>query len=181
MSEIITIDGVKKKRGKDGYFRGCPYNCDTNTGYPRKKWKTEKGIRGHASKCDHSPTKIAEREAAENARLLKWENEALDKIAKLPFKVGDTIHYWFYTVTKPTHIRDYRGRTKRVRYEEERRYDSATVIVESLDADNWNVLINNDPKIKVSCIASSADEAIKMAIQADKEYKDACEFAARCR
>ena len=181
MQEVITVGGIKKKRSKNGYFCGCPYKCDIGTGYPLRKWKTEKGIRKHASECSHSPSKVAERKAEEEARNLKREKEAVAKIAALPFSVGDTIYYWYYNVTKPTHKIDYRGRLKRVRYEEEREYRSATAKVESLTATLYGVLINNDKRIKVTAIVESEEKAAELARAEDKAYKERCEFAARCR
>ena len=181
MQEVITIGGIKKKRSKNGYFNGCPYKCDIGTGYPLRKWKTEKGIRKHASECSQSPSNIAKREVEEEARNSKREKEAIDKIVTLPFSVGDTIHYWYYNVTKPTHKIDYRGRRKRVRYEEEREYKSATAKVESLTATPHGVLINNDKRIKITAIVESEEKAAELTRTEDKAYKERCEFAARCR
>lgn len=189
----IEFEG-KIIKAKNGYYK-CPFRCDSHSGYPAKKWKTEKGFRQHMEKCTGKPSYFNKKVEENKIRTKKIEE--LKKLCiesgKIPYKIGDTINYYGYYVTKPTHVQKF-NRMVRVRYEEERSYYAETTTVNHIDfeipfyfLDNKNIddIINNymviNHKIKLHQIFQTLKEATDIKNIEAKKYKDDCEHAAMCR
>lgn len=189
----IEFEG-KTVKAKSGYYK-CPYHCSSGTGYPTPKWKTEKGFRQHMEKCTGKPSYVKKRYDDNNERNKKIENlkqQCIDS-GKIPYKIGDTINYYGYYITKPTHVQKF-NRMVRVRYEEERSYYAETTTVNYIDfeipyynIDNITIdyIIENymviNHKIRLNNIFSTLKEATEKKEQEAKRYKEDCEHAAMCR
>lgn len=152
------------------HCRQAPKTGDFRRNY---KWKTERGFNNH--KC----YKDIQLENAERAAQQEKQKEVqlAQAIATAKFQVGDTIHYYSYTVTKPIHV--WRGdRRVRVRYEEERRYWATSGVVEEIQIGGYKV---GNRVIHETSIFETEDKAAAVAATKNADYKESCEFAARCR
>jgi hypothetical protein len=114
------------------------------------------------------------------------------------YKSGDTVFVSTYVVTKPTH--EQRGsRMVRVRYEEKRRYDVFTFVIDSvleptidnlykinhcLDCDQQYPISYTTKNFKIisqSDIFENREEATSHASDKQKAYNEACDLASMCR
>lgn len=64
VDDIFEFEGHTIKRS--GKFFRCPFNCG-DPRFPRPKWKTLRGIKGHLDSCYNRPSAIAKREEAKQA------------------------------------------------------------------------------------------------------------------
>jgi hypothetical protein len=189
----IEFEG-KIVKAKNGYYK-CPYHCSSGSGYPTPKWKTEKGFRQHMKKCTGKPSyfnKRIEENKIKNEKIIELKKKCIDS-GKIPYKIGDTINYYGYHVTKPTHVQKF-NRMVRVRYEEERSYYAETTTVNHIDfeipfyhLDNINIddIIKNymviNHKIHLHQIFQTLQETIDIKNQEAKRYKEDCDHASMCR
>ncbi len=160
MAKVFTCEHCRKAPLSGGFRRNC-------------KWKTEKGLANHRCYKDVQleNTERAARQATQREVQLK------QAIATAKFQIGDMIHYYGYTVTKPTHI--WRGdRRVKVRYEEERGYWADSGVVEGIQINGYKIHSRIVPE---SHICESEEVAVAAALLQQKKYNESCEFAARCR
>jgi hypothetical protein len=165
------------KLTKSGEYMCSACKAAPHTGqYPRRwKWKTEKGFLGHSCYADEQKNK-----AESDAKYKKDQEERLASwISNAKYKVGDTVFYYDYTVSKPTH--EWRGsRLVHVRYEEERSYYSSQGTITgfciggyTIGSFPWNISECN--------IRLTNDEVSKAANAAQCGYREGCDFASSVR
>lgn len=146
------------------------------SGYRRKyQWKTQRGLDNHKCYKDDQKRALQQKEkyAAEQKELLE------KAIRNAEHEIGETIHFWGYTVTKPTHV--YRGtRLVHVRYEEERSYwnDSGTITEITIKGYKIGVRAYDISKLN---LCETKEIAIKIAAEKGAKYKESCDFSSRCR
>jgi len=176
MSEEATImfDGKEVKPKKGFYY--CPFRCGDPL-YPRKKWKTERGFRKHMESCSACPSAQTRNEQAKKERDADNEKRKQAAMADCPYKIGDTICYVREIITAPTH-RHNGLRMVRVRYEAEKRFVADSATVESFGFD-YGLFINDGIRLTNICVDMA--EATAKAEKKTKDYREHCEFAARCR
>jgi hypothetical protein len=108
----------------------------------------------------------------------------------LPYKIGQTIYYTYFWVTKPTHEWKWK-RLVRVRYEEERSYSYGEETIKSIDfayrgyvpngiEQMKNYLLFNN-KIPLSDLCDSLEEAKTKSSEQSKSYKKDCDLASSYR
>lgn len=170
------------------------------------KLTTLKGYNKHLD--NHSNLEIIKQEKEiKQAQLQKQkEDEFTIKYRKLIeiglfkplYNSGDSVIVSTYIVTKPTHEKRF-NRMVRVRYDEERKYDVFDWVIDNVIEPTINDLyrINNCIElnkkypityltknlyiISESNIYQDRVKASENALIKGKEYKDACDFASRCR
>ena len=114
------------------------------------------------------------------------------------YNSGDSVIVSTYIVTKPTHEQRF-NRMVRVRYEEERKYDVFDWVIDKVIEPTINDLyrINNcielNQKYPIHYLTKNFKTISELNIFNDrikanddstnegKQYKDACDFASRCR
>jgi len=119
--EAIDFEGKLVTPTATGIYR-CPYNCG-QSGYPAKKWKTEKGFVKHTTECPKRPSAVNKRQEAELQRIdlvNDWKNtlEFLKEelLYNLNIELGQEVYWVRRIVVKDTH--EWRGnRSVKVRYE----------------------------------------------------------------
>lgn len=183
-----------------------PYICERCKNAPLKKnwprpyrWKTKRGFDNH--KCyteaqeKRDKTRAANKDARdaknrvlaeERERARKEEHDAAigKRVETAKHKPGDVVFAAFYRVTKPTH--EWRnGRHVRMRYEEDRSYQSGEMVVTEIlmygyRAVNKNMQFSSREisDLDIYPTLAEAEEAAKTKAAA---YKEQCEFASRCR
>lgn len=183
----IEFEGkvVKPKRG----IYKCPFKCSAHSGYAERTWKTEKGFRKHMTECYKRPSfekSKQDKEAAERAAFEPIRDEIL---ASLDIKVGDKIAVVKEWIVKPTHEQRF-NRMVRVRYEAVKRFEGIEIEIRKIDVrptsltdkdfiKRNNLYINDE--FRLSDISSSIEVAKLKAIECQKSYDAACEFASLCR
>jgi hypothetical protein len=173
--DSIEFEGKTVKPTKGGVYH-CPYNC-SDPGYPRKKWKTEKGFRKHMEKCPNSPS-AAQRKLDEQAhRKAESDAKAQEAMKDCPHKIGDTVFYVREIITSPTHKHNGQ-RMVRVRYEAKKRFQAETVEIKRFGFD-YSLYANDGIRLDNLCETMQAAEAKAVEMQAG--YDEHCEFSARCR
>lgn len=163
----IDFDGQIVKPSTRGYV--CPFRCHDSR-YPAPTWKTEKGFRQHMITCPHAPSNLKRDEE-------RRESLFLENVAKAKYKVGDTISYVCEVITKPTHESRW-GRLVRVRYEPEKYYRADRSEIRTI---GWDGSVVYNGHIQERDICASLEEAQKFAEERTTAWKEACQFAARCR
>lgn len=153
----------------------CPYNCGT-PGYPKPKWKTEKGYKKHIETCHMRPQAVQQRADQRKEKELRDQQVIVETLKKCEYKIGDTIHYCTYSVTHPTHING-----RKVRYEEKRRYYSARAIIDSIEATSDGCLFFNQNRISKSDICDSEQSAKTKAEESQKSHEEHLAFSSFCR
>lgn len=184
---IIEFDGKQVKPNKHGIYR-CPFNCG-NSGYPAPTWKTEKGFRKHMTTCPKRPSYLKDKQDKEAAEQAAFEPIRAEILASLDIKVGDKIAVVKEWIIKPTHELRF-NRMVRVRYEAVKRFEGLEIIINKIEVRpsqmtnieyiKSNCLYIND-EYRLSDIVSSLKDAKEKAIQSQKSYDEACEFASQCR
>lgn len=184
---IIEFDGKQVKPNKQGVYK-CPFKCG-NTSYREPTWKTEKGFRQHMSKCHKRPSYLKDKQDKEAAEKLAFEPIKEAILASVDIKVGDKIAVVKEWIVKPTHEQHF-NRMVRVRYEAVKRFEGIEIEVRKIDVrptvltdiefiKRNNLYINDE--FRLSDISSSLEVAKLRAIEYQRSYDDACEFASRCR
>ncbi len=176
-NSVFEFEGVKIKPSKSGTYNGCPFNCDVGTGYPIRKWKTEKGIKNHLKECCNTPTNVKVREEKttamaneEKKRIAELERKRADILKRIPQKVGDTIYHTYSHCVKPTH--EWRGsRRVRVRYEAVYSYGWSEATIASIGFGAGTMIVFNE-NIAASAICATAEEAKKRSEEDQKEHDD---------
>ena len=98
----------------------------------RWQWKTERGLRDHRCYKDDA-ARQSEHEAQAQTDHMVFDTLFAEYVAKCPPKhaIGESVSYVSYIVTQPTH--KWNGsRMVHVRYEEVRRYDADTSVIEAI-------------------------------------------------
>lgn len=170
----IAFEG-KAAKPKAGTYT-CPFGCGPK-GYPKSKWRTEKGFRKHMESCGNSPSatvRASERESAQQA-----EREIKKVAAQTGFgkTIGDPIFYVQMRVTAPTHAQKF-GRMVRVRYEELREYEPRSGMIESFGYDH-SLYINHG--IRPADLCESMEAARVEATKRRAAYQEHLDFSAMCR
>jgi hypothetical protein len=184
----IDFDGTIVKL-KNGVYK-CPFHCNTGSGYPAQKWKTEKGFRQYMLKCPKSPSFVKRRFDEINLELEAFNKMKAELLPTLPYTIGQKIYYVREIITKPTHEKRW-NRMVRVRYEEEKRFSAEEDEIKTIDVE-WDGYVPKDidsmkhyvvlnGRIKLRTLCDSYKEAIEKAIQDKIKYDEACEFAYMCR
>lgn len=183
----IEFDGVIVKL-KNGVYK-CPFNCSQDSGYPIRKWKTEKGFRQHMEKCYKRPSYINKLREDENKDLETLNKMKEELLPTLPYKIGQKIFYVREIIVKPTHVKKW-NRLVRVRYEEEKDFRGEEDIIKSIDInigfvpndlESLKHFIVLNGHIKLRSLCNTLEEAVEKAKNDEIEYKKACDFAAFCR
>ena len=157
---MFTCNICKKAPLKNGWSRNCT-------------WKTQRGFDNHKCYKDEQ-SRMAEQAEKRKKRL---EEDLKKAIETAEYSVGETVYFWGYTVTKPTHV--YKsGRMARVRYEEERNYWSDFGKITEIAIGGYKVGMRHVHKWN---ICKTIDEATEQARLKQEAYKESCEFASRCR
>ena len=148
-------------------------------------------------KCPKSPvhTKLQDernkiKDEKEKEKILLFEKMKEEFLLTLPYKIGQTIYYIYYRVTKPTHEWKWK-RLVRVRYEEERYYSYGEETIKSIDfvyrgyipneieqMKNY-LLFNNN--ISLSSLCNTLEEAKIKSSELSKIYKEGCAEASSYR
>ena len=125
---------------KKGSHYYCPYDC-SDSRYPKKKWKTEKGAVKHVNDCFMRPEEVEKRNKREHERELAATKSNQDALGSAKYKIGDTISYILTVVIKDTH--EQRGnRLVKVRYEKECDFKARTATVKSIRALHGSLIYN---------------------------------------
>lgn len=183
----IEFEGklVKPKRG----IYKCPFKCSAHSGYYEKTWKTEKGFRKHMTECYKRPSFEKDKQDKEAAERAAFEPIKAEILASVDIKVGDKIAVVKEWIVKPTHEQRF-NRMVRVRYEAVKRFEGIEIEVRKIDVrptsltDKEFIKRNNlyiNDEFRLSDISSSLDVAKLRAIECQKSYDAACEFASQCR
>jgi hypothetical protein len=185
---VIDFDGVQVKPNKQGVYK-CPFKCG-NPSYREPTWKTEKGFRGHMTKCHKRPSFLKDKQEKEAAEIAAFEPIRNKILATINLKVGDKIAVVKEWVVKPTHEKRF-NRMVRVRYEAVKRFEGIEITVNKIDVrptthitsieqiKNTFLYINDE--YHLSDICPSLENAKVIAIAKQKNYDEACEFASQCR
>ncbi len=170
------------------------------------KLTTLKGYNKHLENHSNSETRKKEQQIKQVEAQKQKDEEFAIKYQKLIdmglfnplYNSGDSVIVSTYIVTKPTHEQRF-NRMVRVRYEEERRYDVFDWIIDKVIEPTINDLyrINNCIEmnkqypiqyvtknfkvISESDIFQDRSKAKELSDNNSKQYKDACDFASRCR
>jgi len=183
----IEFEGklVKPKRG----IYKCPFKCSAHSGYPEKTWKTENGFRKHMTECSKRPSYQKDMQDREAAQKAAFEPIKAEILASLGLKIGDKIAVVKEWIIKPTHEKRF-NRMVRVRYEAVKRFEAMEIEVKKIEVYSStltdkefikrNNLVIND-EFRLSDISSSLDVAKLRAIECQRSYDAACEFASQCR
>jgi hypothetical protein len=113
----------------------CPIckKAPSQGGYPRRwQWKTEKGLREHRCYKDDA-ARQAERDVQAQVERMVFDTLFAEYLATRPpqHQIGESVSYVSYLVREPTH--KWNGsRMVHVRYEEVRRYDADTSVIEAI-------------------------------------------------
>lgn len=127
----VQFNNITIKPDSLGYYK-CPYNCNKNTGYPSPKWKTEKGILNHLSKCVKNPDNILKQAEIKNNIITTLEKLKEIYIPTLPYKIGDEISYIKKIIVEDTH--KWNGfRYVKVRYEPIIQYRANTETINTIN------------------------------------------------
>lgn len=170
------------------------------------KLTTQKGYNKHLDNHSNAES-IKKEKALKQAKQAKIREE--DFLAKYQtlkdlnlftplFNSGDSVIVSTYVITKPTHEQRF-NRMVRVRYEEERRYSVFDWVIEKAIEPTINdlfrinhciekneqypirYLTKNNKVISNLDIYQDRNKANEDSQNKDKSYKEACEFASRCR
>lgn len=171
------------KPDKRGFYR-CPYRCG-DPRFPRRKWRTEKGILKHLGECPLRPEAVAARKVEEERQEVERKARAAEKIAACTRKVGDIIFFVKKIVVEPTHVR--RGnRMVRVRYEEKCRFEADKGTIQQILHDGrhdgwpaWYAIgfgIVTEDQVKPTW-----EEAVEAAKARQKGHEEWLETCAMCR
>lgn len=183
----IEFEGkiVKPKRG----IYKCPFKCSAHSSYPERTWKTEKGFRKHMTECTKRPSFQKDKQDKEAAERAAFEPIRDEILASLDIKIGDKIAVVKEWIIKPTHEQRF-NRMVRVRYEAVKRFEGLEIVVAKIDVHpssftsiesiKSNCLFIND-EYRLGDICLSLKEAKEKAIECQKSYDAACEFASQCR
>jgi hypothetical protein len=183
---IIEFDG-KQVKPKNGVYR-CPFNC-SNSGYPAPTWKTEKGFRKHMTTCSKRPSFLKDKQEKEAAENAAFELIRAEILASINIKVGDKIAVVKEWVVKPTHELRF-NRMVRVRYEAVKRFEGMEIVVNKIDVrfstlpnKEWikNQCLYINDEFRLMDVWPSLEKAKTRAIEQQKAYDTACEFASQCR
>ena len=184
---VIEFDGKQVKPNKHGVYR-CPFKCG-NTSYKEPTWKTEKGFRQHMTKCHKRPSFLKDKQDKEAAEKAAFEPIKAEILASVDIKIGDKIAVVKEWIVKPTHEQRF-NRMVRVRYEAVKRFEGMEIEVRKIDVrptsltDKEFIKRNNlyiNDEFTLSDISSSLDVAKLRAIELQRSYDAACEFASQCR
>lgn len=177
----IAFEGKVAKPKSGAYL--CPFGCGPK-GYPKSKWKTEKGFRKHMESCDNSPLA---KERANGREVAAQAEREVKKIAALEaFKVaqdglgkavGDEIFYVQMRVIAPTHVRKF-DRMVRVRYEELREFEGCACKIEFFGFDH-SLYINHG--IRLGDLCESLTAARAEATKRRAAHQEHLDFSAMCR
>lgn len=186
----IFFDSVLVPQDKKGAY-SCPF-CNGDPRFPPPKWKTERGILNHISKCTSSPSAMAAKKKQVDINDQRKKDSEIEynkcrdqAIASCPVKIGDEVFFVDCEVKKPTH--DSLGR--RLRYEEHRHYFARRITVDRIGFtgfEKWNanqsgadVVINGI--VKVGSIKPTMKEAETEANRANIKHKEALVFSSNYR
>lgn len=175
-NETVFFQGKTIPPGKDGRYK-CPFPCG-GSGYPKPKYKTMAGFLKHLESCKATPS--AKQKAAEQAKVDEVARTVVRNkaFAECPYQVGDTIHYWYETVTKPTHVRRF-DRMVRVRYEEEKLFRAYTSTIADIGFDGRDIVFNRN--VRIGQICPTQDEAEFIAKTKQNSWDEHVRFSAECR
>lgn len=188
----LDFEGVLVKPTKSGIYY-CPFGCGV-PGYPKKKWKTEKGFRQHMEVCSGRPSLIeaaSKRRSEMLAKLEPRKEQILLALKERGIVVGATINYVSATIVKPMY--EYRGdRRVKVRYEDVYRFEARTTEIRSIDIHEHDpdkisldfamqnyVKINRE--IRIDLVSATIDEARANAEIFQKRHDEHLRFSAECR
>ena len=170
MKALIEFEGKTVKPNKNGEYK-CPFNCG-HTGYPVRKWKTEKGFRRHMNNCSQRPSLLRKRKETNDSLKIK----ALSEVTK---NVGQVIFYIHEIIVKPTHIQ--RGnRMQRIRYEAVKKFAARTDTIKTINYYQGQGIYFNDG-IRETDICETMENAETLASIKQKQYDDHCRFSEMCR
>lgn len=186
----VQFNNITIKPDSLGYYR-CPYNCNKNTGYPSPKWKTEKGILNHLSKCIENPENILKNKIEKNNIINKLESLKPIYLQNLKYKLGDEIAYIKKIIIKDT--TEWNGfRYVKVRYEPIIEYEvkKETIFMISFIIPDYEpkledldklVYFNNTVYLSDIHITEDYDMLCKKAEELTKLDEQNREFASLCR
>ena len=180
---IIHFEGEDVKP-LHGSYR-CPFDCGT-PGFPKAKWKTEKGFRSHMEKCVKKPSFLErkkEREDKNKEIISAIKTEIINSLSP-EFPIGRKIFYIKETILKPTHEWKW-TRLVRVRYEAVKKFEASDDIIRSIDFNSTGFSLENvgkefiisncvriNKEIRISDIFSTLEETQEEAKRKQMEYDE---------